>query len=204
MNDSSEAKKRVVLDVSEFPILGFSHRTTVWWGVMLVIAIEAMTLSMLVAAYFYIRDNIPTWPIVHLSNEAVLAAAAGTFLLAASVLPNMLVDRAARREDLAGMRRWLVITTLVGIAFLVARAFEFSLLPTRWDTSAHASLIWTIIGMNTFHAGSGVLENLVVISLLFRGPVQQKHRIDVHIGAIYWSFVVLSWIPLFAILYFDR
>jgi cytochrome c oxidase subunit 1/cytochrome c oxidase subunit I+III len=41
------------------------------------------------------------------------------------------------------------------------------------------------------------------LALLHRGPIEKKHLVDLEVNGIYWYFVVLSWLPIYVILYLD-
>jgi cytochrome c oxidase subunit 1/cytochrome c oxidase subunit I+III len=102
------------------------------------------------------------------------------------------------------MRLWIAIGTAFELAFLVTRTFEIRALPFRWMDSAHASLVYVLLGVHTFHLIVDSLESIVLIALLFIGPVEDKTRVDVHVNALYWYVIAVGWAPLFVLLYFDR
>jgi cytochrome c oxidase subunit 3 len=37
--------------------------------------------------------------------------------------------------------------------------------------------------------------------LMFTGPIEGKRYVDVSENGVYWYFVVVSWLPVYAILY---
>ena len=43
----------------------------------------------------------------------------------------------------------------------------------------------------------------MLIALLCKGPVEKKHFGDIEASALLWYFVVLEWVPAFAILYLE-
>jgi cytochrome c oxidase subunit I+III len=48
--------------------------------------------------------------------------------------------------------------------------------------------------MDTYDTG-------VLTVLLYRGPAQDKQMVDVSENAFYWYFVVLTWLPIYAVIY---
>ena len=36
---------------------------------------------------------------------------------------------------------------------------------------------------------------------MFIGPIEEKRFVDVEENAVYWYFVVLAWLPIYALLY---
>lgn len=191
------------LDVGHLPTMAFGPRDPLWWGVIGLIAIESTMFALVIATYFYVRGNHAEWPPQGLSLETQWAGLAGVGLLLVSAFTMHQTNKAALEGKLRPIRRWLIITTVLGLGFLVLRFFEFKGLTFRWNTHAYGSVFWTSLGLHTMHGVASNLENLVLLALLFRGPVEKKHLVDTHMNGIYWYFVVFGWLPLAAILYLD-
>jgi cytochrome c oxidase subunit III len=189
------------LDVSRLPENAYGYRSPLWWGVVLMIAIESTAMSLLLVSYFYVRGNYDVWPPTALSPLVMRLAIVQAILLAISMLPMVRCVRAARHEQLRPTRLWLIITTVFGAAMLVVRGFEFAVLPFHWDSHAYGSIFWMVLGLHVTHLLTSVLENLMLIALLYKGPVEQKHFGDIEASALLWFFSVLEWAPAFAILY---
>ena len=80
------------IDVSALPTMAYGPRSTLWWGVVSMLAIETTMFALLFATYFYLRGNESIWPPGGGShgNPPVGPATAGLFLLLLSVLPMVL------------------------------------------------------------------------------------------------------------------
>ena len=90
------------------------------------------------------------------------------------------------------MRRSLGAATVLGLGFVVVRFLELFGLPFRWDAHAHGSVFWAVLISHTLHGIFGSGENLTLLLLLFRGPVEEKHLVDVSVNSMYWYFVVIT------------
>jgi cytochrome c oxidase subunit 3 len=156
------------------------------------------------ATYFYLRGNEASWPPAGIHTPELWLGALGTLLLLASVWPQHVVNRAAAKGDLRQMRRGLAIATLCGALFLACRFTEFQRLPFSWDSHAYGSIFWVILGLHTVHGVTGIVENLLLITLLSVGPVERKHALDVQLSGLYWYFMVAAWLPFFFVLYGER
>jgi cytochrome c oxidase subunit III len=189
------------LDVSALPEHAFGQRAPLWWGVLLLVAIEATAMGLLLVSGLYLGGDTDIWPPTTVGPAAMRLAILEAALLAASYLPMVASVRAARRENLAGTRIWLVIATALGAIMLVIRAFEIPRVAFRWDTHAFGSVFWMVLGIHVTHVLTGVLENAMMIVLLFKGPVEKKHYGDVEAAALLWYFSILEWAPALAILY---
>jgi heme/copper-type cytochrome/quinol oxidase subunit 3 len=194
---------RSALDVSTLPPYALGARTTMFWGVVLLMAIETTMLALMVLAYFYVRGNFGVWPPTSMGRPAFRLATAGVLVLLASAIPNHLVNREITHGHVRRARWWVVATTLLGVVFLALRFVELRRLPVRWDTHAYGSVVWGILGLNIFHAVSAVLENLTLIALLFIGPVEKKHLHDLQLGGYFWYWLIAVWVPLYAIVYLE-
>jgi cytochrome c oxidase subunit 3 len=84
---------------------------------------------------------------------------------------------------------------------LVLRVFEFTTLNVRWDDNAYGSILWLILGLHTTHLITDFADTVVLTVLMFTKHGQGKRFSDVEDNAVYWDFVVLSWLPIWALLY---
>ena len=189
-----------VQDVSHLPAFAFGHRMPIWWGTLGFMVIEGSAFVMTVAAYFYIATQNLDWPMSspppHLTWGTALL---GLFLV--SELPNAWVKRAARRMDVHAVRIGVAIMTLIGLAAIGLRALEFTMLNCRWDTNAYGSIVWALMFLHTVHIVTDVGETIVIALMVYFGPLDARRLVDVDENAEYWDFVVLSWIPLYGVLY---
>ncbi|HEV7249880.1 MAG TPA: cytochrome c oxidase subunit 3 [Shinella sp.] len=194
-------KERVVLDVSALPLHATGAASPTWWGTCAFMLIEGTGFALALAVYFYLMSLAPHWPIRAPAPDPW----PGTFLaliLLASVAPNVLVSRWARQGDMRRVRLGLVVMCLFGIAPLFFRAYEFPALRVRWDDNAYGSITWTILGLHTAHIVTDLVDTLVLTCLMFTRHGDNPRRFgDVEDNALYWNFVVVTWIPLYASLY---
>lgn len=197
MNPSNENR---ALDVSGLPSFAFSHGSLMWWGTLGLMAIEGTVFALAVMAYFYLRSRSDNWPMGVLPPE-MLWGALNTAVMVASLMPNHLAKRAAEHYDLRGVRLWLVVSLLFGVVFIVLRCYEFAGLNVRWDTNAYGSVVWMLLGLHTTHIVTDVYDTGVLTVLFFTGPLEGKRYVDVSENAFYWYFVVFSWLPIYAVIY---
>jgi len=188
------------LDVSALAPGAFGHRSVVWWGTAGIIVIELTAFAMTIAAYFYLRTRVPYWP-PNVPPPDHLWGAVNTIVLLASAIPNELARRAADRVDLAKVRLWMVIALAFALVFNIVRIFEFDDLNVRWDTNAYGSIVWLLLGLHTTHIVTDFFDSIVLATLMFVGPVEEKRFVDVSENAGYWYFVVLSWLPIYGVIY---
>ena len=195
--------RRRVLDVSPLPTHAFGARDPMWWGMVMFAAIEGTMLVLLAVSYYYVRERIGPWP-PNLTPKWIAWLATGEVaLMLASIAPMLRANRGAYEGSVAKMRWGLIGANGFAIAALVCRYIIFQALPFTWDVNAYASVVWMLLGLQTFHLVTGIAENFFFIVLFFKGPVEEKHRIDVEVGTILWWFVIAGNLLLWAVVFLE-
>src|SRR5215213_9545209 len=122
---------RAIIDVSELPHHEFDTYDPVWWGNNGLLAIETSMFAILIATYFYLRQNFPLWPPPLAQLTAPLRplpelsyATANTILLVLSCIPMIIGDVSARRGNKPLTQLMLGICVLCGVVAIVLRSFE--------------------------------------------------------------------------------
>jgi cytochrome c oxidase subunit 3 len=194
-------KENIVLDLTELPADGIGLAGPTWWGTLAFMLIEGTGFALSIVVYLYLMSLAPKWPL-ETTPPDLLAGTLLTVLLLASLVPNVLVSRWARSKELAKVRIGLVVMSLLGIAPLILRIFEFPAMHIKWDQNAYGSIVWLMLGLHTSHIITDVVETLVLTCLMFSRHGDNARRYgDVGDNAMYWNFVVASWLPIYACLY---
>jgi heme/copper-type cytochrome/quinol oxidase subunit 3 len=192
--------QRAVQDLSKLPTYGFGARSPIWWGTLGFVAIEGTGFALAVGAYLYLMAVNPEWPIGTKIPDH-WPGTINTVMLLASLWPNWLVDGAAHEENLPAVRRLLVLLSAIGLAATAIRFWEFSRLDVTWYDNAYGSITWVILGLHATHLITDVADTLVLTALMFTHHGRGKRFSDVSDNAFYWYFVVLSWLPIYALVY---
>ncbi|HEX9942410.1 MAG TPA: cytochrome c oxidase subunit 3 [Thermoanaerobaculia bacterium] len=196
-------RERPALDVAHLPTVVFGSRSPLWWGVAGIMAIEGTMFAIMAASYFYVRGGAHVWPPPGTVHPGLGLTTLNLLILFASAIPMHLVARAAAEEDLPACRKWLIVSTVLMVAFLAVRWAILQRLTFLWNSHAYGSLVWTTAGLHTLHVLTGTIENLLFITLLIKGPVEDKHMLDLRLNSMYWYFVVASWVPFYCIFFLD-
>jgi heme/copper-type cytochrome/quinol oxidase subunit 3 len=189
-----------LLDVSTLPTFAFGHRSPMWWGTMGLMLIEGTVFALAIMAYFYLRSHATAWPMTRFPPELIWGNV-NTAIMLISMVPNHFAKQAAERLDLQKVRLWMVVCLLISFLFLGVRVLEFGALNTRWDSDAYGSAVWMLMGLHTTHLVTDAYDSAVLTVLTFTGPMEGKRYVDVSENAAYWYFVVLSWIPIYLVVY---
>jgi heme/copper-type cytochrome/quinol oxidase subunit 3 len=194
---------RVGIDVATLPTSAFGSRDPLWWGAVGMMAIEGTVFALMMGSTLYLRGQADAWPMSLIPRDCQLVAALNVVVLLTSCVPVWFANHHAERAQLRGMRIGLWGAALLGVASLALRAWIGVHLPFRWDSNAYGSLLWMTSGLHTLHVLTGTAENLLLLALLYRGPVEEKHLVDVKVSGFYWYFVVVAWVVLYALFYLD-
>jgi cytochrome c oxidase subunit I+III len=187
------------LDVSHLPTTGFGPRMTLWWGMIVFIAIESTVFAMLIVSYLYLWVLSPGWPPPPTPPPGLLYPTLNTAVLLLSVPIAYYTDRAAQREEDGPTLRLLVVMILLGFASLAFRVLEFRRLGVRWDDNAYGSVVWTLLAVHATHVLAETVENVLLGVVFWGGRRERKHFVDVHANMVYWYFVVAGWLVVYGL-----
>jgi cytochrome c oxidase subunit III len=188
------------IDVSPLPTFAFGQRSILWWATLGMIAIEGTAFALLAASYIYLKWRVPSWP-PGLVPPDLRWGTLSLVIMLASAIPNELTKRAAERLDLPRTRLWITVSVIFAVAFTVSRALEFTALNCSWDSNAYGSIVWTLMGAHTAHVLTDVADTVVLMAILFVGPLDAGRFVDISENSFYFYFVVISWLPIYALIY---
>ncbi len=130
--------------------------------------------------------------------------AINTFILYTSSLTAALAQGAARVQDSARAKRYLSATALLGVLFLVIKAFEYAG-DYREGYTPLAALFWSfyylMTGLHVLHLLAGIV---VIFGLAFMvGPSTPASWFERKLKyvCLYWYFVETVWVFLFGLVY---
>jgi cytochrome c oxidase subunit III len=193
---------RTTMNVSALPDYAFGSRSVMWWATLLTIAIEVTVFLVTIASYFYLQGNEAAWPPPDTPLPGLKWPTINTIILLVSLGPNQFVKSAAEKMELWKVRIGMMVADLMAAAFVVIRALEFAQLHVSWDSNAYGSITWTLLGFHTFHLVTDLADSIVLTALMFTKHGKEPRRfVDVAENCFYWYFVVLSWLPIYAVLY---
>jgi cytochrome c oxidase subunit III len=192
---------RVVSDVSRLPDVTFGHRSTPWWGTIGFMVTEGMTLVVCAFAYLYLRKNFYHYPPPGTPLPSLGIPSVGLALMLISLVPMWLAGRYARRLDLNSTRIALLVALVMKVGILVVRWYAFTALNTRWNTDAYGSAAWIVMGFHTTLLILDVAEDAGFALIMWSGRARATTFSDVVDDVVYWYFTVISWIPLFVLLF---
>nr|WP_308426403.1 heme-copper oxidase subunit III [Nakamurella endophytica] len=178
-------------------------------GTIVWLASELMFFAGLFGVYFTARatNGAKPWPPPPTELD-VPYALTFTIILVASSFTCQFGVFAAERGDVFGLRRWYLLTLVMGLIFVLGQANEYRNLVMNHDTTLASSAYGTVFFLTTGFHGLHVIGGLLAFVLLIGRTKVSKFTPAQATSAIvvsyYWHFVDVVWIGLFATIYIIR
>lgn len=198
---SAPSDLRIVGDLSALPDSAMGPRSLVWWGTLGFMLIEGVGFLLAAGVYLYLRGQAPSWPSSGLRAPDLWPGTLFTLLLLFSEVPNRWLAKKAKAKAAAPVRWGMLLMTAMGVALVTIRAVEFAHLNVRWDHDAYGSATWLLMFLHATHVLTDLADTVVLAACIFTRKIDDSHFSDVNDNAGYWSFVVYTWLPIYALVY---
>ena len=127
-----------------------------------------------------------------------------SFILLMSSLTMVLAVSAIERGDHRNTRVWLGTTALLGATFIAGQVYEFTVFYREglgYTTSSFSSAFYTLTGFHGLHVTVGIIMLVTLLVMSLRQRLQQSQSEVVEVVGLYWHFVDIVWIVIFAVVY---
>ncbi len=173
-------------------------------GMLLFIGSEIMLFGSFFAAYFFVRVVNPAapaeWPPAPFEFP-VFVAGVNTCILVTSSFTMHWALQSIKRGERAAFLGGMVLTFLMGLAFLCTQVIEYLNVGFNTGDGAFASVFFGLTGLHGAHVAVGLSLLLMVIIRGFRGHYSPEHHHGVELPGIYWHFVDVMWIVVYTTVY---
>ena len=206
---SDIASSPTVTDLNDDARRADNQKFAMW----LYLASEVVIFSVFIAAYvLFRRDDPDTVHHIHesLGTSGLLLISFNTFLLLASSWAMVMGLRQIQHDDKQGLIRWLGLTALLGMVFVILQYYEYNVLTGKGVTLRFvADSTYEGFGMHFYtptafhgaHVIVGVLWCLEVMRRASKNRYSASNYTGVEIFGLYWHFVDVVWILLFTLIY---
>ena len=169
------------------------------------IVTDALLFAGLLVSYGVVRIATGSWP-VQSEVFSMTYIAAMTFVLISSSATMACAVAAAELNRRKTVTLCLWLTILGGFGFLGMQAYEWThfineggrLLENPWGAPVFSQFFFIITGFHGFHVLTGVTVLLVVA---IRSALGKYSAAGVENAGLYWHFVDLVWVFVFALFY---
>jgi heme/copper-type cytochrome/quinol oxidase subunit 3 len=158
----------------------------------LLIATEATLFGSLIASYFYLRFQAPTWPPPSVPSPLVTLPLAFTGMLVASAVPMYGATRAAGAARVRAAWWLVALATAVQATYLGLQLHLFlsDLSDFSPAANAYGSVYFTLLGVHHAHVALGLALDAWILWKL-AGGLTNYRLVGLRVIAFYWYFVVL-------------
>lgn len=173
-------------------------------GVICFLCTEAAFFSTLIVAYIKYLGQSTDGPTPATSLGLPLAIANSFFLLTSSGTMAA-AERGLKRGAVGAFHRWLTVTILLGIAFLITTGAEWRHLIVDDGLTIGRNLFgttyFTLLGFHAAHVTMGLTAMLLLFATARRIQPQARAAGLAELLAWYWHFVDGVWVVIFAVVY---
>ncbi|WP_297797442.1 cytochrome c oxidase subunit 3 [uncultured Eudoraea sp.] len=179
-----------------------AKKMMLWFGIAsLIMGFAGWTSAYIVSSSRkdWLKDfEIPT---AFLYSTLIIIISSGTYILA---------KKAIKSNNSSLGTKWLFITLLLGIAFILIQFSGFSQLISQGyyftgpTSNITMSYIFLIAAVHIVHVIAGLISLLVVLYNNLANKYSDKNMLGVELGATFWHFLDLLWVYLILFFYFFK
>jgi cytochrome c oxidase subunit III len=178
-------------------------------GTIVWLSSELMFFAGLFAIYFTARAQNPpdlTWPPPPTHLDVPYAFVVTVILVLSSFTCQFGVF-AAERGDVFGLRRWYVVTLIMGSVFVAGQCYEYANLVhegTTLSSSAYGTVFYLATGFHALHVTGGLVAFVYLLIRTKLAKFTPQQATAAIVVSYYWHFVDVVWIGLFSVIYFIK
>jgi heme/copper-type cytochrome/quinol oxidase subunit 3 len=174
-------------------------------GMWIFLASECLLFGGLITTYLLYKTpiSVEQGPAPHQVYDIPFTSVS-SFVLLMSSLTMVLAVAAIERGDHHRLRTWLTATGLLGGTFIAGQIYEFTVFVGEgmgYTTSRSSSAFYTLTGFHGVHVTVGIIMLVSLVLLSIRGKLPEHRSETVETVGLYWHFVDVVWIVIFAVVY---
>ncbi len=176
-------------------------------GMWLALAAIVMMFTALTSAYIVRAASANDWHPIAMPRILLLSTAL-------IVLSSATLETARRKLKAAfesSYKRWLLLTTMLGVAFVVSQLLAWRQLVrqgTYVSSNPHSSFFYLLTATHGVHLMGGLLALVYLLVRTSQASVDERVKAKRYASAdavtLYWHFMDGLWIYLFGLLFFWR
>lgn len=104
-----------------------------------------------------------------------------------------------KEGDIIGSKRYIMYTMIIGIIFVGMQYIEYKYSEFNITDSVYSNIFYVLTGIHGLHVIIGII--FIYIAYIRIKEYTNKHHMNYILSSIYWHFVDIVWLFLFAIIY---
>jgi len=175
-------------------------------GMWVALASIAMMFTALSSAYIVRAGGAPDW--VSITMPRVLLVSTALILISSVTLE--ISRRNLKTSSFGGYRTWLLVTMLLGLAFLASQYLAWRQLARQGvyiASNPHSSFFYLLTAAHAVHLVGGLLALIFLLirsNMVKQVKVTPRRQASADAVTIYWHFMDALWIYLFLLLFLWR
>lgn len=133
-----------------------------------------------------------------------------TIIVLLSSITMIWAYRAAKKDDIKGIKLGLSATIILGTAFIISQYMGWLVLSDqglhfvnpKYGDKVSASFLIAIAAIHLVHILAGIIYLAVMLINSFRYKIHKKNTLQISMCNTYWHFVGFLWVYLYMFLYF--
>lgn len=173
-------------------------------GIAVFLGAEAMFFAGLIGAFLVFRYGSQIWPPPFQPRLPLGITSVNTAVLLLSAWTMVRASTAWKYGNRPKSVRYLLLTSVLGLVFLVVQGSEWARLihfGLTISSGVYGGTFYTLIGFHGLHVLGAVVWLISVFFVLRNAPFGSRSRTRLELCAIYWYFVVGLWPVLFGLVY---
>ena len=195
----AEAAHEPVLVEHEYTTTGLNHRKLLMWAFL---GSDCMFFGALISTHLIYRGRSLSGPAEEVLSIPITSVS--TFVLLMSSVAMVLALSAIQRGQIGQFRFWASMTAFLGSIFIGFQMYEFNAFAQEGltpRTNLFGSTFFTMTGFHGAHVTIGIIWLLSIVAASYTGRIRQGTSLDVELAGLYWHFVDIVWIVIFAVVY---
>ena len=183
------------------PAAGAAHHGHTLTGMVIFLLSESVIFLAFFAGYAVLKLSSPVWLPAGVEGLEVRSPLINTIILVSSSFVAYFAERQLQRGSLWGFRALWLLTMAMGAYFVVGQALEWRGLAFSLHAGVFGGTFYLLTGFHGLHVITGILLMALMLARSFRPGNYENGEAGVTSVSLFWHFVDVIWIILFALLY---
>ncbi|MFO0017807.1 MAG: heme-copper oxidase subunit III [Synechococcaceae cyanobacterium] len=170
-------------------------------GMIIFLCSESVIFLAFFAGYAVLKLSSPVWLTAGVEGLEVRAPLINTIILVSSSFVAWFAELQLQRGRLWGFRALWLLTMAMGSIFVVGQAIEWHGLAFSLQAGVFGGTFYLLTGFHGLHVITGILLMALMLGRSFRPGNYDGGEAGVTSVSLFWHFVDVIWIILFALLY---
>ena len=174
------------------------------FGFIVFLLSESVIFLSFFVGYIVYKSTAADWYPAGFEGLEIREPLINTVVLVSSSFVIYIAERFLHKENLWGFRLFWLLTMAMGSFFLFGQAVEWMSLPFGFTDGLFGGTFYLLTGFHGLHVFTGVLLQGIMLGRSFIPNNYAGGEYGVNATSIFWHFVDVIWIILFALIYLWR